>query len=468
MRSDPRGAYYTPQEIVRLIVEETVGRLRWATDEIAVLDPACGDGAFLIGARRYAPNTIYGVDLDEVALSRARESLPNANLVLGDSLLDVDWLGRFPRVMSSGGFDAVIGNPPWVSLAGRFGIPAYDGKQVERLRARFGGNSYMPNLFEYFVALGLELTRPGGYFSFIVPDRLGFNRQFEPLRRRMLTETELLLVVHGIRFPGVVADTMVFVCRNCAPPADAVTELRDSGGLSSIVRQSELIARDGCVFPRPEDPRLTRIIERIKSAGGRMLGEVCEITSGFGGRSGLITEERASDSQIPILKGEGIERYVVRRAHWFDFRREHLTGRTCDRAKLGASPKVLVRKTGNSLIAAYDDSDRYPEQSLYFLFGFRDVDPFLVLGLLNSRLMNLYYRARCLTNPRTIAHAKRSDLMRIPLPPLDSSRPESREIVGLVRRMIAHGEDADSQATIDRLVCQLYGVEMQDLWAVVG
>ena len=57
--------------------------------------------------------------------------------------------------------------PPWVSLAGRFGIRAYSQAKIEYLRERFGGNSYMPNLFEYFVSLGLELTRPGGYFSII-------------------------------------------------------------------------------------------------------------------------------------------------------------------------------------------------------------------------------------------------------------------------------------------------------------
>jgi hypothetical protein len=33
----------------------------------------------------------------------------------------------------------------------------------------------MPNMYEYFVARGLELTKPGGFFGYIVPDRLGFN-----------------------------------------------------------------------------------------------------------------------------------------------------------------------------------------------------------------------------------------------------------------------------------------------------
>jgi hypothetical protein len=460
MQADPRGAYYTPADIVRLIVENTVGRL--VTDRPAILDPACGTGAFLTGAHSYladrfghetALNRVCGVDVDKAALAEARKAVPSANLRLGDSLLGINWKRAFPEVMARGGFDAVIGNPPWVSLAGRFGVEAYSAADIERLRGRFGGNSYLPNTFEYFISLGLELTRPGGYLSFIVPDRLGFNRQFEYLRRRLLAETELLLLVHGIRFPGVTADTMVFVCRKGAPGPDAVTESRDSRGLTSSFPQSEL--RE---FRRPEDARIARIVRLMESHPVR-LSDICDITSGFGGRSELITEQRISDEQIPVLKGDSIERYAVRKAYWFDFQPENLTGRTTDPAKLGASPKILIRKTGSSLIAAYDDSGTYPEQSLYFLFNNRtDMDWRFVLGILNSRLMGVYYRARCLTNPGTIAHAKISDLARLPLPAPDQERHD--RLVGLVQ--------AGTHDEIDALVCELYGVQMQDLRAIIG
>jgi len=493
MRSDPRGAYYTPPGIVSLIVENTIGRFLHElpphrASEITILDPACGTGAFLTGAysylldglrvedadvrKRLLLNSIYGADLDEVALSEARMNLQspsaNANLIHGDSLMNIDWTRHFPKAMSRGGFDAVIGNPPWVSLAGRFGIRAYSEAQIESLRRRFGGNSYMPNVFEYFISLGLELTRPGGYFAFIVPDRLAFNRQFAYLRKRLLAETELLLLVHGIPFPGVIADTMVFVCRKGAPKPDAVTESRGYDGSSSIYPQSEMLRSPGCEFRRPLDQRVSRIVEWMESLGGPLLMDICQITSGFGGRSSLVTEHKVSGSQIPVLKGDSIERYAVRKVYWFDFRVENLTGRTRDPAKLGASPKVLIRKTGNGLIAAYDDSGKFPEQSLYFLFNTRrdifsdssGLDLKFVLGILNSRLMGIYYRARCLTNPRTIAHAKTADLARIPMP---SPEPEQHNrLVALVDEALK-GRTEAIEDRIDELVCRLYGVDMEDL-----
>jgi len=523
-RPSSRGAFYTPASIVRLIVENTVGRLcEGRTPEqiadIKVLDPACGEGAFLTGAYAYLVNhapvsdkrrillsSIYGVDIDESALEAARLDLLEAvgdgapaeqldlrsNLKRGDSLLSqdfkdgIDWHREFPEAMERGGFDAVIGNPPWTSLAGRFRAGAYSEAEIDYLRRRFGGNSYMPNVFEYFVSQGLELTRPGGYFSFIVPDRLAFNSQFARLREHLLSRAELLLLVYGVPFSGVTADTLIFVFRKAEPQPGSRMQVLEHDKFRSTYLQSELLGRTGCEFPRLEDPDTARVIRRMESLPGRLLLEdVCSSTSGFGGRSDLMSKVRNSGAQIPALKGSSIGRYAIGKRYWFDFRRENLTGRTADRAKLGASPKILIRKTGSRLTAAYDASGIYPEQSLYFLFGNRtDLDFRFILGVLNSRLMGVYYRAMCLTNRHSFAQAKKADLDRIPLPPLDLSLPEDRSrhdrMVALVDETIRLHERLPSASTpfesdelrrkiastdrlIDALVYELYGLDAREV-----
>ena len=525
-RPHSRGAFYTPAGIVRLIVENTIGRLcEGRTPEqigdIKVLDPACGEGAFLTGAyvhlinrlptpdrKHVLLNSIYGADVDEAALDAARLNLLKAvgggipagqidlgsNLKHGDSLLGpdfqggrgVDWHREFPEAMERGGFDAVIGNPPWTSLTGRFKAGAYSEAEIDYLRRRFGGNSYMPNVFEYFVYQGLELTRPGGYFSFIVPDRLAFNSQFARLREHLLTRAELLLLVYGIPFPGVAADTMIFVFRKCEPGPGSRIQALEYGKLRSTYPQSELVECPGREFPKPLDPSVSRLVRKMESLPGRLLlQDVCNSTSGFGGRSDLMHKTRTSGAQIRALKGSSIGRYTIRQRYWFEFRKENLTGRTADRAKLGASPKVLIRKTGSRLTATYDASGVYPEQSLYFLFRNRtDLDFRFILGVLNSRLMSLYYHAECLANRHSFAQAKKADLDRIPLPPLDLSRPEDRarhdRMVELVEEMLrlhrriplannAFESDelrrkvGSTERLIDRLVYELYGLDAQEV-----
>ena len=467
---DARGAYYTPPAIADVIVHHTIGRLcdRLTPDQLCglkILDPCCGRGAFLRAAYDYLVtwcqagyeqrllSCLCGIDIDPQALDEARAlGIPAANLRHADALLDAL---EFP----GDGFDAVIGNPPWISLAGRFGLGAYASHRVSQLRARFGGNSYMPNIFEYFIHLGLELTRPGGYLSFIVPDRLAFNSQFAYLRKRLLAEGELLQIVHGIRFPGVTADAMIFVLRK-GPPGEGATTVLECGDLVSLCPQIHLTDE----FARPQDPIIRLLIERMESFGGPLLRDVCDCASGFGGKSELMCQTRTSDSQVPVLKGRSINRYEVTKTYWFDFRKENLTGRTTDISKLGASPKILIRKTGSRLIAAYDDSGTYPEQSLYFLFNDQsNLDFRFVLGVLNSKLTSMYYQAKCLTNRQTIAHVKKVDLERIPLPPVD--KPHHDRMVRLVSRRLAG--DLSAEREIDQLVYELYGLEEENMACAV-
>jgi hypothetical protein len=118
------------------------------------------------------------------------------------------WSRGFPDAMKVGGFDCVIGNPPWVSLTGRFRNEICTDEQIQYLLTAYKGNTYMPNMYEYFVCKGTTLVREGGRFGYIVPDRLGFNRQFILLRERILQSFQIESLVYKMPFPGVTADTL--------------------------------------------------------------------------------------------------------------------------------------------------------------------------------------------------------------------------------------------------------------------
>ena len=75
-----------------------------------------------------------------------------------------DWEVEFSEIMKGGGFDAVIGNPPWISLTGKFGVGIYPKSEIEYLIHKFAGNTYMPNMYEYFVAQGIRLIGGGRIF----------------------------------------------------------------------------------------------------------------------------------------------------------------------------------------------------------------------------------------------------------------------------------------------------------------
>jgi hypothetical protein len=229
-----------------------------------------------------------------------------------------------------------------------------------------------------------------------------------------------------------------------------------------------------------------QLIRKINSSSKIIsLGDIFDSTSGFGGKSQLIHEVRSNDKQIQTLKGNSIGRYQMRKIYWFEFKPENITGRTTDVYKLGTSPKILLRKTGDRIIATYDDSGIFPEQSLYFLYNNQmEINTKFFLGILNSRLLTKYFRAKSLTNKKSIAQVKKIDLDQLPLPYLNLRIPKDKirhnTMVKLVEQMLElqkhlslaktpHEKEAlqrqidvtDEQ--IDRLVYQLYGLTVAEI-----
>lgn len=89
-----------------------------------------------------------------------------------------DWQTAFPEIMKSGGFDAVIGNPPYV----RQETLGDDKVYFEKKFAVYHG---MADLYSYFIERGVSLLKPGGYFSYIVANKWMRANYGEPLRRWM-------------------------------------------------------------------------------------------------------------------------------------------------------------------------------------------------------------------------------------------------------------------------------------------
>lgn len=218
------------------------------------------------------------------------------------------------------------------------------------------------------------------------------------------------------------------------------------------------------------------------------LSKCCKSTSGFGGLSGLsskISKMKQNCKQIPVIKGDCIGRYEHRKQYWFEFIRVNLTGRTTDTLKLGSPLKILLRKTGDSLIATLDESGIYPEQSLYFLYNFNhNIKPKYILGLLNSKLLTRYYQEKLITNKSSIAQLKKIHLDILPIRlinfAINSDKIRHDKIITLVDRMLVLYKQ--KQATkndsvrdrinreilvideqIDTLVYQLYGLTKEEI-----
>jgi len=459
--------------------------------KVKVLDPACGSGAFLTQAFDYLleeyqkvyekidflrneygqrsifsltplqkevlQNNIYGVDLNEEAVEITKLSLwlktasqnqslasLDSNIKVGNSLIEDEeiagdkafkWNQKFPQIMDNGGFDIVLGNPPWVSLTGKFANQISEG-EIDYLINKYESNTYMPNLYEHFVKLSLQLTKDGGVHSFIVPDRLGFNQQFVKLREKILKNYTLMKLMYKVDFPGITTDTMVYTIKKSKPEKDHIIEVKSYGNDYLKIQQQDYLCHDNFTFDYFDNQEAYNIICKMEeNKKSILLSSIVKSTSGFGGKASKIAETKESKEQLKVYKGEDIGRYQIKGCHYFEFKDENITGRTRDEEKLSFPEKVLLRKTGRSIIATYDDSGVFPEQSLYFLYEPKqEYDLKYILALMNSRLFSFYYTTRLVTNLESMPQLKNHHLEKFPILELEKEKQE--EFVNLVNRLL--------------------------------
>jgi methylase of polypeptide subunit release factors len=178
---------------------------------LKVADIACGSGAFLLAACRHladalcrawqaegdpragdtiaarrliASRCLYGADINPAATALARLALqllcyqPGAPvltldglLIIGDSLLGIDWPAAVPGLTARGGFDAVIGNPPFLGghkITGQLGS-AYRDRLVARIARGQKGSA---DLSAYFLLRGWDLIAPHGQLAILATNTL--------------------------------------------------------------------------------------------------------------------------------------------------------------------------------------------------------------------------------------------------------------------------------------------------------
>lgn len=211
------GSYYTPEPLIdhildvalEPILDETEPRSPDALLNLRLCDPACGSGHFLTAAsrrilRRLGPaaarrtptvlaRCLYGLDKSPLAADLTRAVLwlefsrpdhpapvPPDHIASADALLD-DWPARFPDIFAKGGFDAVLGNPPFLNQLGA--ATATDRADAARLKALYPGVSLAyTDPAALFLVLASRITRPGGRIALVLPQSFLASRDARGVR----------------------------------------------------------------------------------------------------------------------------------------------------------------------------------------------------------------------------------------------------------------------------------------------
>jgi hypothetical protein len=453
---------------------------------LRICDPACGSGRFLVAAARLLGHelaalrvgaggepdlpalrdavrdvireVVFGVDRDPLAVDLCRAALwleagdPTLPLTFldrrircGDSLVGVagltppetvpeparhpglfHWPLEFPEVFAAGGFDVVLGNPPW----GQKAIDR-DSTRLDYLKTHYATLGGIFDWFRPFLERGLAIARPGGILAQVLPDTI-LLKNYEPTRRLLLIEgTVEELRWLGMAFPGATIDVCTLVARKRPAPPDHVTKIRIGSGDRVTRRetpQREFLANPRAVFNIFLTAEQRQLLARIE-ARSIPLGELAEIHEGVHSgnmRTELFLPTRPPGDGRPLLRA-GVEVAPFRiawRGGWIDLAAfaTRAPGRygNLGRASWHERAKLLVRRTGDRIIAAVDEAGYFASNN-FFLVLPRDGEaggPGLdaLAALLNTSLATGWFR---MVEPRTgraFAELKIKHLAALPVP----------------------------------------------------
>lgn len=419
-----------------------------------------------------------------------------------------DWKNEFRDVFAKGGFNAVIGNPPWAFtkyvdwgndtknyiqqkyLSGR-------AKEVQS-RAKQAGKI---NLFAVFMLKGLEILRKEGLFSFIIPNNILRTTVYDIVRRQILETYSIKQVVDlkaGV-FEGVTASTVIVTIESTLPNQKTSIEVIDNqplGEIESII--SNKVNQLGClenpsyVIDIFSDESLKSLVSKIDGISEN-LGNLVNVLNGIATEkdmAGILNKKQDKNSK-PILFGKDIARYSFEyTGKYVDYVREKLL-RARDESIFLAPEKLIMQRIGGILITAYDNEQYYTFNSVNNLLLKDGVQYSLkyILGLLNSRLLRFYYISRFTNKSSLTVNISKTFLDQLPIFKIDFSDSKEKarhdKMVSLVEQMIESNkllvathtpqgkEGLERQITvteraIDLLVYQLYGLNEEEIKVVEG
>jgi type I restriction-modification system DNA methylase subunit len=518
--------------------------------------------------KRVLLNNIFGVDIDPIAVEVAKLSLllkcmegetatsientqrifhekvlPNidGNIRCGNALISndfyqkskteftekeqlqinaFDWETEFPQVFKQGGFDVVIGNPPYVKKE-HFSKLTTLALQTMR--------GYTADLYVHFIMNDYRIAKQDGLISLIVNDSfMGFKNTADI--RKLFFDNDLQQIVKcpAETFTQATIYTAIFVlCKRKSPNRCYETY----NFVHSVENQEDkrvhifTLQKHGTVpYQVSEHIIHNRLIIAdafvsvfSKFAGMGKIGDICSVldTGMHTGncRDKLLFKTKKQNGLKKVLQGRQIERYRFdwnspnAKYKWCNINYEPLNklgvGRGGKKSKQKEywhwcgdianhliAEKVLLRQTDDDLITCYvnrqTDGLYYTDNTLHTVLPKNEFSLKFILGILNSKLLNRTYHFVSQEQGKSMAQVKTQVVESLPFPPLDlSQKPDKQkhdQLVKLVDTMLKLKEKA-AEATmrvqeiterqiaatdkaIDLLVYQLYGLTAEEITLV--
>lgn len=403
---------------------------------------------------------------------------------------------------TSGGFDCVVGNPPYGIVFNPKVKYFFDKKYIS-----FKRNN---DLYSIFIEKSLSLLNQSGSFSFIVPNTFLIGEYFNHLKRLIFDVTRIIRILDfGIN--QVFEDPNVFNCIIVLKKENIMEKRLNND--SEIINISKLDLKDKSnfkteIFKQSELSNLSwkpfeKLVRKLLQIGNKLedIAFVKDVglnywTIGRGKTRGdsiasriFYNGERKNKKDLPFLKGRDIDRYICNEPqNWLKCNYDSLLNPHKDIFRfspdfLFQDQKILYRQTADNIIATIDTNKYLIDKTLHLIVLRNKTNNLklqYLLGLINSKLLNYIYMKISMEEGRTFAQVKTFRMKKLPIRKIDFKNKQEKffhdKFVILVDEMLKLNKQPEKNEIkikakdkeINELVYKLYGLTEEEINVVEG
>jgi len=477
---------------------------REAVRNIKIIDPACGSGAFLITAfefllnynkylddkifdlvgtsdlfsdrtKEILQNNIFGVDLNKESVeitklslwlktadkNKTLASLEN-NIKCGNSLIDdpeiaenlaFNWEKEFPEIFANGGFDIVVGNPPYVLCQ-----PSNTSEQTLKFYNGFEVSSYKIDLYHLFFEKGIILSKNNAYISFITPNTYLVNKYNLKLREFILKNTQIKEIINykNIVFEDANVDVSTIILKKINSSNESIKILLSSKNENKIIlekNQNDWLKDSERIFNlKKEFP--------INFSNCISLKEIAKTYFGIQAfdKKSSISSKKENEKYLPMIDGADIFRYQIAKYNqYFNFIDDNI--KSGGDYKVYEKERIVVRQIGKTPIIGYCGANILTSNTIYNIFSTTDeFDLKYLFTLLNSKLLKKYWEYKYNDNKNLFPKIKGYQLDDLPL--VNISLEKQQPFIEKADKMLSlNGELQDLSQKFQRMLLRKFDLE---------
>jgi type I restriction-modification system DNA methylase subunit len=387
-----------------------------------------------------------------------------------------DWEKGFADIFKAGGFDVVLGNPPYVRP---HNIEGYVKEYFWKKHLTFVAKS---DMYSCFMEKGINLIKEKGLFGFIVPHTWTSLESFSSIRKYIFENCSIVQLTQLPKkvFADATVETCIFVLqKQIYNKKHEISIFKvDNSKETAFIRkfyQDEIKKAHLYNFQLYGRDDGQRVIEKIKK-GGLPLDDYVKLVYGFktGDDEKFITRKKKNKDYKLFIRSADIHRYgytIPNEYVWYvpelmvDNKRSARPGEI-DRF---LSEKIIVARMGKELVASYDSGGLFVKDAM-LLIKKGPVALKYLLALLNSKLLNYYYKEYFIT-----IDVLKNALLSLPIPILDLSEKSDKEkhnsLIAFVDKMLElkQKEAAEPNQQLKTMILrQIEGVDKAIDTAVYG